>query len=244
MLAAHVDHGLCAAERQAEIDLDRRRALRNRTLGEPSCLVGVARHDRIVGIGGPFAVDVGAGCVDARPAQPVGRDHRPQPGEVLVPLAGVAKGRDAVGELPQGQLRIRRPVLDVEVHVHQARQHRAARQVHALRAGGNRHGRRRADGADALAFDDDAGVFDGGPAGAVDQPRVLEHENASRRLGGDDGNEDEQGQLRMSAQCTAGRLQVEPGTADAIPQQPNAWRSLSAYGNAGFAKSGTGSFHR
>ena len=131
--------------------------------------------------------------MDARAAQPVGRNRRPQPREVLVPLAGVAEGRDAVGELPQRQLRVRRRVLDVEVHVHQARQHRAARQVDALGAGGNRHGRRRAHGADALAFDDDAGVFDRGAAGAIHEPRVLEHEHAAGRLSGGDGKEGKQG---------------------------------------------------
>ncbi len=36
------------------------------------------------------------------------------------------------------------------------------------------------------------GVFDGRPVGAVHQPRVLEHEDASGGLSGDDGKDDKQ----------------------------------------------------
>ena len=69
-LAAHVDHRLRAAERQAEVDLDRGGALRDRALGVEARLVGVARDDRVVRIRrGSRPVDVRADAVDARAPQ-------------------------------------------------------------------------------------------------------------------------------------------------------------------------------
>ena len=54
--------------------------------------------------------------------------------EVLVPLARVAERGDAVGELMQRELRVGRAVLDVEVRVDQARQHRPPGEIDVLGA--------------------------------------------------------------------------------------------------------------
>ena len=83
-------------ERKPEVDLQRRRALRDVRLGMPARLLGVARDDRVGGIGGVLAVDVRAGREDARPGQTVGRDHPAQLVELLVPLPRIAERGDAV----------------------------------------------------------------------------------------------------------------------------------------------------
>ncbi len=124
-LAADVDDRLRARQRQPEIDLDRGCALRHRPFGKLPRFIGVAGDHRIAGIGRPWAVDVGAGRVDARAAQAVGGDRRTQAREGLVPLAGVAERRDAVGQLAERELCVGRRVVDMEVRVHQAGQDRS-----------------------------------------------------------------------------------------------------------------------
>ena len=119
-----------------------------------------------------LSVDVWAGREDARPWQTVGRDHPPQLVELVVPLTRVAERGHAVAQLPQRQLGI---VLDVEMQIDQAGDHRPAGEIDAFRARRGWHCCRRPDAGDAIAVDDDAAVLDRCGASAIDNPYVLEH---------------------------------------------------------------------
>jgi hypothetical protein len=69
--------------------------------------------------------------MDAWSAQPVGRDRRAQVRVVLVPLPGITKRRDAVGQLAQREPGVGRGVVEMEMRVDQAWQDGPARQVDA-----------------------------------------------------------------------------------------------------------------
>ena len=130
MRVADVDDGARARQRQAKVDLQRGRALLDVPLGKPSRLVGIARDDGIVRIGGMVAVDMRPAREDPRPLQPIVRDHLPKSRELVVPLAGIAERRHAMTELTQRQSGI---VLDVKVQIDEARDDGVARTDPAAR---------------------------------------------------------------------------------------------------------------
>jgi hypothetical protein len=76
----------------------------------------------------------------------------------------------------------------VKVHVNEARQHRAARQIDALGARRRRHLPGCAGRDNPIAFDDDAGVLEGRAARPVDQARAVEDDDGGR-LRGESGGE-------------------------------------------------------
>jgi hypothetical protein len=175
MRSADVDHRLRARERKAEVDFQRRRAVRHVDLGLATRLLRIARDDRVRRIRGMLAVDVRPGRENPRPGKSVGRDHPPQLDELVVPLPGITKRCDTVTELPQRQLRV---VLDVEVQVDEAGDDRLASQIDPLGVRGNRDGVHGAGILNALAPDDDRSALDRRPAPPVDDADVLEDEQA------------------------------------------------------------------
>src|SRR5205814_7172865 len=119
---AVVEDSASDGEGKAEVDFQCRSDGLYVTLGKPPRFVGVAGHDRVGGVRRTLAVDVRTGREDPGRGETIGGDHPAQFYKLLLPLAWIAKARDAVTELPQGQLRI---VLDVEVQIDQARKDRA-----------------------------------------------------------------------------------------------------------------------
>src|SRR5207247_2047189 len=78
-----------ARERQAEVDLERGRALIDIPLGEAPGLLGVARDDGVGGIRWALAVDMRAGGEDPGRGQTIRGNHPAQLDELLFPLAGI-----------------------------------------------------------------------------------------------------------------------------------------------------------
>jgi hypothetical protein len=114
-------------------------------------------------------------------------NHPAQLDELFVPLAGIAKRRDAVAQLTKRELRI---ALDVEMQIDEAGQHRATAEVDGVGDGRHCDPLGRSGGNDAIPVHDEAARLDGRPATAVDQPHVVEHDWAAlhRAHGGAGGN--------------------------------------------------------
>ncbi len=180
MRVADLDDGLCARQREPEVDLQRRRAVADIDFRLAARLIRIAGHDRIGGVRGMLAVDVRPRRENARSRQVIRRDHATQLDELVVPLSRVAERGDAMTELAERELRI---VLDVEVRIDQAGHDRTATEIDRLDVRGSRDPVVRTDIDDPIALNHDAAVLDRRGTTAVHDADVLEDQPSGRRLG-------------------------------------------------------------
>ncbi|PYV09655.1 MAG: hypothetical protein DMG07_22710 [Acidobacteria bacterium] len=171
-----IGHRLDQVEGKPEVDLDRRRPLRDRVLGPARRLDGTEHHPRVLRIRGARPIEMRPGQRHARPLEPVPAHHLLEAVELLDPLPGIAEGRDAVRQVPQREAGV---VFDVIVVVDQARKHERAGQIQAARTGGLRDLGRRPDRFDALTADYDPAAGARRPAGAVEDGGVVEDDRGS-----------------------------------------------------------------